>query len=439
MNNCPLVEDLIPLYIEELVNEESNKFLSEHLHNCKSCKSYYNKLKEDYDDTKNVKGSEKNIEDTIKAVVRYQNKIKLTTIIVSIFAAVFLTLTNSGFLLTIPLLVIVPFLCRIFYKQSLQILIFSFSLSLIGALVLPIGWIMKNLSGINTSVSDIHLSKLSFAFNFAIYSLILSSLAIKAAIILTEKDNNDNLRNRLLPIILTSMIFLSGVFIYSRYVGNPICYLINYSKSDRYVSEKYQKSILQFIEIHFDSHEKAYVAEYFAKYGGESTYSTITFYPNGRVKDDYQTFLENQFIAKTETKINNTLIRALNKDILHVYIHEKNFEVNTLEISKSDEFSGASGKISYSHFVNNKEASKLVYTISIGDTSGTVSTEITKNEFIDKSITILQALKDENLVFNDMTIECYNKSLGLFSVKINTSTTAEDIKNTFTLNIDPKQ
>ena len=35
---CKIVQDLLPNYIEKLTNEETNKFIEEHLKNCEDCK-----------------------------------------------------------------------------------------------------------------------------------------------------------------------------------------------------------------------------------------------------------------------------------------------------------------------------------------------------------------------------------------------------------------
>ena len=43
---CKIVQDLLPNYIEKLTNEETNKFIEEHLKNCEDCKKNYDDMKE---------------------------------------------------------------------------------------------------------------------------------------------------------------------------------------------------------------------------------------------------------------------------------------------------------------------------------------------------------------------------------------------------------
>ena len=43
---CSIVRDLLPLYVEELVNPETAKFIDEHLQNCTECQTELETLKE---------------------------------------------------------------------------------------------------------------------------------------------------------------------------------------------------------------------------------------------------------------------------------------------------------------------------------------------------------------------------------------------------------
>ena len=41
---CDIVKDLIPLYIDDLLSENSKKFVDDHINSCESCRKYYEKL-----------------------------------------------------------------------------------------------------------------------------------------------------------------------------------------------------------------------------------------------------------------------------------------------------------------------------------------------------------------------------------------------------------
>ena len=45
-NNCKIVQDLLPNYMEGLTDKETNEFIEQHLKKCKDCKKVYESLKE---------------------------------------------------------------------------------------------------------------------------------------------------------------------------------------------------------------------------------------------------------------------------------------------------------------------------------------------------------------------------------------------------------
>ena len=46
-DNCNLIEDLLPLYIEGLVSEETKKEIEEHLKNCDKCSEILKSINKD--------------------------------------------------------------------------------------------------------------------------------------------------------------------------------------------------------------------------------------------------------------------------------------------------------------------------------------------------------------------------------------------------------
>ncbi|WP_296114390.1 zf-HC2 domain-containing protein [uncultured Anaerococcus sp.] len=41
---CDIVKDLMPLYVDDVLSENSKKFVEDHINSCESCKKYYEKL-----------------------------------------------------------------------------------------------------------------------------------------------------------------------------------------------------------------------------------------------------------------------------------------------------------------------------------------------------------------------------------------------------------
>ena len=87
---CSIVEDLMPLYIEDLLNEETKKDIELHLDECEDCKEVYDELKKGVNlkYEKNMDLKEDEYEelktDTLNSIKNYLNKIKYILIIFSI-------------------------------------------------------------------------------------------------------------------------------------------------------------------------------------------------------------------------------------------------------------------------------------------------------------------------------------------------------------------
>ena len=46
--DCKIVQDLLPNYIENLTNEETNKFIDEHLKECNECQKIFENMKKEH-------------------------------------------------------------------------------------------------------------------------------------------------------------------------------------------------------------------------------------------------------------------------------------------------------------------------------------------------------------------------------------------------------
>lgn len=75
INNCDIVEDLIPMYVEDLTSEGSNQFIKEHLKSCENCSGYLENMernlpKGDSLDTNDEKEDKKLIKDIKHKIYR---------------------------------------------------------------------------------------------------------------------------------------------------------------------------------------------------------------------------------------------------------------------------------------------------------------------------------------------------------------------------------
>lgn len=56
--NCKIIQDLLPNYIENLTSDETNSYIKNHLENCNECKTVYENMKNNLTATVNVKNNE---------------------------------------------------------------------------------------------------------------------------------------------------------------------------------------------------------------------------------------------------------------------------------------------------------------------------------------------------------------------------------------------
>lgn len=122
--DCRVVQDLLVLYIDDLVSEESKKILEEHLEKCEECKMYLNLISQDEKiEVKIDNIVEKKGEKIVKQIKKSQDRLKYTLIIFSMFVAVSNGWISDGFLKTIPFIIIIPCILRLFFKESKIIII----------------------------------------------------------------------------------------------------------------------------------------------------------------------------------------------------------------------------------------------------------------------------------------------------------------------------
>ena len=87
--DCKIVQDLLPNYIENLTNEETNKFIEEHLKTCDECKKIYDNMKKDLNVVNTTKEKKK-----VEFLKKYRNKLRILEIIILIIVVAFIV--NTG-------------------------------------------------------------------------------------------------------------------------------------------------------------------------------------------------------------------------------------------------------------------------------------------------------------------------------------------------------
>lgn len=114
INNCDIVKDLIPMYIEDLTSESSNQFIEKHLVSCKECTSYLKNMEKELPEN-NLTDIDENIDDKIlmKNIKHKIYRVKFFAVIIGVLiglgvSSIFFSLVLVGlvsFILFIVLLV----------------------------------------------------------------------------------------------------------------------------------------------------------------------------------------------------------------------------------------------------------------------------------------------------------------------------------------------
>ncbi len=87
--DCKIVQDLLPNYIEKLTNDETNKYIEEHLNECKQCKNIYDNMKKDFE-----VGTEKQDDREVKYIKKYSRKMKILKFVLLFIVVLYVSLVG---------------------------------------------------------------------------------------------------------------------------------------------------------------------------------------------------------------------------------------------------------------------------------------------------------------------------------------------------------
>lgn len=83
--DCKIIQDLLPNYIEKLTNEETNKYIEEHLNECTECKNIFENMQKDL-----KLNSSKRDNREVKYIKKFNRKLKLLRNILLIVVILFI-------------------------------------------------------------------------------------------------------------------------------------------------------------------------------------------------------------------------------------------------------------------------------------------------------------------------------------------------------------
>ena len=131
--SCNLIQDLMPLYIEGLTSTDTNEYIKKHLSECIECKSFLEDMELNPDinlEINNEQLTDKG-EIILDKIKKSQDRIKYTFIIFSMIVAVSTSILAKGFISTVPLIIIVPCILKLFYDEDKVIIMTSIITNLV--------------------------------------------------------------------------------------------------------------------------------------------------------------------------------------------------------------------------------------------------------------------------------------------------------------------
>ena len=86
-NECKIVQDLLPNYVEGLTNEETNLFIEEHLRECNTCEKIFNNMKAE------IQKPDKEVnKNEVNYIKKYNKKLKTLKTIIILILIIFITI-----------------------------------------------------------------------------------------------------------------------------------------------------------------------------------------------------------------------------------------------------------------------------------------------------------------------------------------------------------
>ena len=95
---CNIIKDLLPSYVENLTNDETNSFIESHIANCPECKELLENMQKEIE-VNSPKKEEKNF----KYIKRYSKRLKIFRNILLVIALVFTLIIARRFIIIIDL------------------------------------------------------------------------------------------------------------------------------------------------------------------------------------------------------------------------------------------------------------------------------------------------------------------------------------------------
>lgn len=390
MSNCNIVRDLIPLVTEQLTTDDSKTFVEQHLSQCDACRAYAAQIQQDVEQASahaapDALPDSSQLDTAITKLARYQKRMKLAAVLLAMLLSCVVLGGGVQFLSTLPLLVIIPFLCRLYYKKSWPILISS----------IPFGIIGGSLNG--------NGSYIGFFTFIALFSTFLGVLA--GRFILTGLRQSNWILKSLL-ILCAAVLLYGGSALHFSFNGNPIGYIQTANRAKAYVDKTYEEGTLTYKGVGYNFKFNQHYARYEYILNGIPQTASITFYKDGTVWDDYQERLNMQFYDDRSADLKMQIAAALQFEPFTVYASRDEQELHITRYELDDVFN----HLSYDRprqlqaaKVRLEESKKLTFYIEF-NRYNEEELSLSKKQFMEISTIIFKTLQAQSVPYHQIVV-----------------------------------
>lgn len=313
--SCKVYQDLIPLYVENLLSADSKDLLQSHLTNCSDCKSYLETAKEDLSSTSlSMNSATKAV--MIKKLHRQINLTQWAFLTCGIFLSILFTLSDN-LLQNIIFLPLIGLIGYLFTRKT-------FSIPLLISILLTATIVFKDAM---TACFDGIWGYFFYLVIFFFLTLIGTSCGYFIKYISKGFMTQNKLHKLGTVITWLLIICLAGIalFFTNSTNGNPITACYAQFKMKHYLEETYPDMATNLSTNRYNFKESYYTSS--ARfYTDETTHTFNVYYRRGRVWDDYFTsYLEdlpNEYRLEDEiSKEISTLLTDFDIPFLSVNCH----------------------------------------------------------------------------------------------------------------------
>jgi hypothetical protein len=390
-NVCKIVEDLLPLYMEGLVNEENNKLVEEHLLTCDKCKQMYDEMKKglvvETAEAKLPKIEDKALAITNK-IFKYQNLLKLSLCAIMMIFAVVMFSVPITVINIFGLIILTPFISRLVYGRSKPLILISFICAYIGGII------------VTGSITE--------GYIVALVEFLLMVIGIFSGFIFTKAKNVREDKIKMTILVVLALIVLGfGLFMNSNVSGNPIGYVKSYNKISSYVKENYPAGDIKITAVSYDWYEKKYSAK-MAKGSGDELF-TINLYRTGHIQDNYSMDSVKSYSENYANMVKSLLTYKLNGEYFWVIANAK--KDNNIKLDE---------------FVKTKDMDLIIRFTESNNNSNPIKV-MSQDKFVELTKNAVKELDNLNLSYNDINFQALDEDKKDMSLDFSKGLTKENI------------